>query len=829
MIINRNKKALVYKDRSYDYSELLQYSYIYSEAFTKVSPKAEKVVIFLENCPEYVFAIYGIYKNKSIIVPVDVSSTVKEFSYIIEDCRPEIIFSAKEKMAFISECLSNIEGYNPSILYIEDIDISGVGAAPIVEIPFGEDENTTVIIYTSGTTGTPKGVMISNKNLWYNMDAVSNQIPIYKFESNVICLLPLHHIFPFAGCILIPFYVGATVYMTENIVPETIIRVLNEGKITTMIGVPRLYDALAKGIINKINASRLTKTIYKIVSLIGSDSVAKKVFKSVHDKFGGNIEFFVSGGAALPLETGEVFKNLGFYVLEGYGMSECAPMISFTRPGERKVGYCGRLLPGLELKIDENSEVCVKGPNVMTGYYNRPEETAQIIRDGWLHTGDTGIYDEKYGMKLTGRIKEIIVTSNGKNINPAEIENEILQKASAIKEIAVFLNEGVLQAVVFPEMNYIRANTNVSIRDSIRPEIEDYNKSAMAYKRIMNFHISSNELPKTRLGKIQRHRLKEVLNIEQIERKKEDLSGKSEIYLNLKELIDAETKKDAHGEDHFEIDLALDSLGKISFLAAIENQYHIVIKETDFDLFPTLNLLSDYIEKNCTEYDEKNQGSWKEILENNNSKLDLPRSGIMYNIFTKAITCLLHIYYRYTSTGKENLPSGPCIYACNHSSSIDAALIISKFKWSRIKNIFFFAKEIHFKGRTTKFLARNNNIILMDINSNVKNSIEQLYQVLKNGKSIVIFPEGTRSNDGRLKNFKESFVILSQALNIPIVPVAIEGAARAAYKKVRFPRFLAKIKVNYLPAVYSKPEESTKNFKERIKGMISEKLGCENN
>ena len=824
MLINRNKTALVYKDKSYTYSELLQYSHIYSESFLKTNNNYEKAVIFLENCPEYVFAIYGNYKNKTITVPIDVSSTAKEFSYIIDDCRPEIILTTEEKKAFILDSIHNIEGYNPSILTTDDIDISKVGSAPIVDIPFGEEEKTSLIIYTSGTTGSPKGVMISNKNLWYNIDAVSNQIPIYKYESNVIALLPLHHVFPFVGCILIPFYIGSTVYMAENIAPDTIIRVLNEGKITTMLGVPRLYDALAKGIINKINASFVTKTIYKLVSLIGSDTLAKKVFKSVHDKFGGNIEFFISGGAALPLETGEVFKNLGFYVLEGYGMSECAPMISFTRPGERKVGYCGRLLPGLELKINKNNEVCVKGPNIMTGYYKRPEETAQIIRDGWLHTGDTGEYDEKYGMKLTGRIKEIIVTSNGKNINPAEIENEILQNTKAIKEIAVFLHNGILQAIIYPEMNYIRANTGSTIDENIRPEIEEYNKSTMAYKKIMSFHISSNELPKTRLGKLQRHKLSEILSVDKTNKLKDDLSTKSEIYLKLKELVDNETHNDAQGNDNFEIDLALDSLGKISLLSAIETNFHLVIKEADFDLYPNLNILSEYVEKNHIEYEDKSHDTWKEILERSKSKITLPKYRALHNITTKVIYGLLHLYFRFSSEGKENLPSGPCIYTCNHSSSIDAAFVISKFNWARIKDIYFFAKEKHFKGHFSKFMARHNNIIIMDINSNVRDSVEQMYQVLKNGKSIVIFPEGTRTKDGKLKDFKESFAILSQVLDIPVVPIAIEGTTNLTYKNLKFFKFLAKVKINYLPAVYSLPEESTKEFKERIKSLISKKL-----
>ena len=158
------------------------------------------------------------------------------------------------------------------------------------------------------------------------------------------------------------------------------------------------------------------------------------LFGKVHKKFGGHIDYLVSGGAALPPDIGSIFKTLGFTVLEGYGMTETAPMISFTRPWNVQVGYAGEPVPDVEVRIAENGEVCVRGDNVMQGYYNRPEETADIMRDGWLHTGDTGELSPTKGLKLTGRIKEIIVTPNGKNINPEELEHAVLHHTPLIKE-----------------------------------------------------------------------------------------------------------------------------------------------------------------------------------------------------------------------------------------------------------------------------------------------------------------------------------------------------------------------------------------------------------
>jgi long-chain acyl-CoA synthetase len=248
-------------------------------------------------------------------------------------------------------------------------------------------------------------------------------------------LLPLHHAFPLIGTVIAPLYIGATIHIAEEMNAESILKTLARGKISIIVGVPRLYDMLAKGILEKINASILTKGIYKIMKTLSWSALSKIVFRSVHEKFGGHVQYLVSGGAALSDETAALFKALGLYVLDGYGMTETAPMISFTRPGKRKIGYVGDLLPGIQAKFEENGELCVKGDNVMQGYYNRPEETAEIIRDGWLHTGDMAKLDEDGFIFLVDRKKDVII-SGGENLYPVQIES-FLAAHPKIHDVAV--------------------------------------------------------------------------------------------------------------------------------------------------------------------------------------------------------------------------------------------------------------------------------------------------------------------------------------------------------------------------------------------------------
>ena len=175
---------------------------------------------------------------------------------------------------------------------------------------------------------------------------------------------------------------------------------------------PREFDSRGWwGLKTKIYASFVGKTVFKLVKTLHSKKIAKKVLKKVHDGFGGNLEFMVSGGGALNKETGSFFKALGFEVLEGYGMTEAAPMITFTRPGKVKIGSPGHTLPGLKVEI-RDEEICATGDNIMKGYYNRPEETADVLKEGWLYTGDPGKFDKKGDLHITGRKKEIIVLSN---------------------------------------------------------------------------------------------------------------------------------------------------------------------------------------------------------------------------------------------------------------------------------------------------------------------------------------------------------------------------------------------------------------------------------
>ncbi len=791
IIERHDRKAIFYGEKSYTYDQILQYSQLYANYYRAACPdKVERVMLFSKNTPEYIFAIYGTLRLGAVTIPVDVTATYRELSYMMGDSKPQMIYTMREHLELVNECVTIVREadpeYSPIIFTAEDIDAGGAKLLPVEPVLPGDVDDVMTIIYTSGTTGSPKGVMLTYGNLWYNVDAVCNVNNIFKTDSRTLMILPLHHIFAYAGAFLAPLYAGGQIYILESLTPEAIINTLQVGRITIIIGVPRLYETLAKGIMAKIKASPVAHMLYKLCGAIGSQALSKKIFKKVQDTFGGEMEYLVSGGAALPIETGNALKNLGFYVLEGYGMTECAPMIAFTRPGERKVGYCGRVLPGCEHMIGENDELLVRGANVMKGYYNRPEETAEIMRDGWLHTGDTASYHETFGIKITGRIKEIIVTPNGKNINPAEIENEITQESPIIKEVAIVLKDDILQAIVYPDMAAVAKSVNGTLDELVRAEIERYNREAQSYKRVMRYHIISQELPKTRLGKTQRFKLAELMTARE-EAPREDATNRSETYQLLKAFLDDQTGQYANGDSHFEIDLALDSLGRVSLLSYVEDSFGVRVEEGQLADLSTLNLLSEYVEERSeSTILQEGDVSWNEILRSGEGELKMPRSGFIHRFIHTFMWLFFSIFYRYTSRGERCVPNGPVLFVANHRSGFDGVFVTSKLSWKTVHRTYFFAKDKHFQGGFKEYMASRNNIILMNVNSNVRESMQQMYQELTQGHNIMIFPEGTRSKDGEIARFKSGAFNLAKSAGVAILPVVLDGSSTAINRNRMF-------------------------------------------
>lgn len=787
--------ALVWKDLRLSYNDLLQRVGQYAGLFEKDS--ADKIAILAENRPEWTFAFYAGWKNESSVVPIDYMATPDEITYILNDCKPEIVFHSDETSEKLETALKHVQHTVIAVNLDRLPEFTLSDEASSLVVP--DLHKTAVIIYTSGTTGSPKGVMLSYDNLLANIEAVTEGVPIFNAERGVLLLLPLHHIFPLLGSMVAPLYTGATIAFAPALTSEDIVSTLQANELAIIIGVPRLYALIHKGIMDKINQKFITRAIFRLAAAVNSLEFSRKIFKTVQKRFGGHVDFLVSGGAKLDETVARDLRVLGFEVLEGYGMTEAAPMITFTRPGHVRIGSAGQRMFNLEVE-SRDGEIVARGRNIMQGYLNKPNETAEVLRDGWLHTGDLGYLDDDGFIHVTGRKKEIIVLSSGKNINPEEIEKKLLSMSDLIEEVGVFMHNDTLQAAIYPNFRAVTEKSVVNLEETFRWEVlDEYNKKAAPYKKIMKFIIVKEELPRTRLGKLQRFKLTELAG--QTSRKKSGVpEPESEEYNVIKQYLQNQTRSAIQPGDHFEIDLGMDSLDKVSFTTFLESTFGVEEKEELLLNHPTVEKLSLYIKEKRSRFHVE-AVKWAEIFREK-VDLSLPRSWFTHNIFKMGFKVLFKLYFRLKARGLENLPQGPFILAPNHQSFMDGLFVGVFLKNKLARKTYFYAKEKHVRPSLLKFLANRHNIIIMDINKDLKLSLQKLAEVLKKGRNLIIFPEGTRSRDGRVGEFKKTFAILSRELNVPVIPVRIKGAFEALPRGKKIPRPRKTIEVNFLKAVY---------------------------
>ena len=785
--------ALAFKNNLITYRELHENIVGFSSTFS-LAP-GQRAVIFSENRPEWVYALHGLWLHKAAAVPADCFSAAADIAYIINDCRPTLIFYSDQTAAVLEDALK-LSDCTPLKLNFDEITTPAV---PQAEAASAADEQATaVIIYTSGTTGSPKGVMLSHGNL----KAVQNiylDPAYYGPTDKTIAILPFHHIFPLQGAMLIPLRTGGAIVIVDQLNSEAILQALQKYRITIFIGVPRLYRMLFDGITAKIRKSRVAAALYTLSKAIGSYSLGKVLFKKVQAAFGGSLRLMVCGGSVLDTEIQTGFRGMGFKMLDGYGLTETSPSISNNPPNDVKIGSVGKTHPWVEVKIIDG-EIVARGPVVMQGYYNNPEATGAVLRDGWFHTGDKGYLDDKGYLYVSGRIKEIIVLPNGKNINPEEIEQAILAASPLVKEIGVYQDGDSLGAILAPDFARALQEKIINLQETLRWTVIDaYNNSVPSYRRIRGLTIQREGLPRTKLGKLKRFLLPALAHRADTDAADIKLPDFEE-YGIMKTYLESTGKSAFQPWHHLDLDLGLDSLDKIELLVFIEKTFGLQLDEARLAEFPNILTLCETLRDTKTRTTREDI-NWKEILREE-INLTLPKRIIVLSLCRWIFKPLSRLYFKFEVQGLENIPANvACIFSPNHQSFMDALIVASSIKGSIMKKTFFIAKEKHFRSAFRRLMARNSNVIVANINSGLKLALQQTAAVLKSGRNMVIFPEGARSRDGSLLPFKKSFAILSKELNVPIVPVAIKGAFESLSIGSHFPR-PGKITLRFLKPIY---------------------------
>ncbi len=816
----RDKTAIVDATGSHSYAELAALIERWSIRFRQA--EAHRVLILSENRADYPAALYGAWKAGADVIPVDAAASFEELRYIVDDSRPDAIVTSAQYEHFCRKLQTVV----PSLFSMDGIRSTPASPSQS-EYNIDDPDKTALIIYTSGTTGAPKGVMLSFGNIMSNVHAVSNDVAYFTERETVLMLLPVHHILPLMGTIVAPLYAGCTIAVSPSLQGEDILTTIKTHNVSLVIAVPRLYEVMLRNIISKIEATAAGRMLWNVSKHIHSRAVRKMLFSAVHKKFGGHIRWFISGGAKLNTDTASGFWQLGFEMLEGYGMSETSPIISFPRKGTYRLGSVGQPLIPHSVRI-KDGEIQVRGPHVMKGYLNKPEQTAKAFDGEWLKTGDIGYLDDDNNLFVTGRKKELIVLSNGKNIQPDELESRLTARFPEIVETAVFADEnGQLHALIVPDTAEINRKGIRDIHNHFRWEVIDaFNRDLPSYKRITAFSLLSEPLPRTRLQKLRRFMLPQLAQTHAPDNSYKQDAPKSPLYTMILSFLQRVTNKTVYPDSHIEIDLGVDSLDRMELAARIRSESGFPFEDSMFAEHPTPRKIVEFIERNNQKDVSDTTRRWKQILKESTVE-QMPYSAFPHNTLRVLLTTAVKQYFSISCHRKTPLPTNtPLILVANHQSFLDPLFIVSCLPASFFKRLYFIAKSKHFNRRWKNWIGQRGNVIVLKPGASALDALKSMSFVLRKGGSILIFPEGTRTRSGSMGTFKESFALLAAELNVPVIPIALNGAFEAFPIHAKLPKFRATITVSFLNIVQSKnqtKETIAEITRTRIEKALSEK------
>ena len=500
------------KKRNYSWQQTFNYINLLSGEIKKILSKGDRCLLISENRPEWFITDIAIMLSDGITVPAYTTYSEKDYNYIIDDCTPSIIFVSNieqfnklkniiNKKKFVKKIFSFENLHSTEIDYINLENLIFNSSAKTVKIfqSTALRKDPSCIIYTSGTQGNPKGVILSHGGILSNCEGAIHILkPLLKNkETSFLTWLPLSHSYEHTVQ-FVQITVSARIFYAESI--DKLVKNMSDCSPEIMTAVPRFYQNLyqkinasfkkttgiKKILINKtleLGLKKIKKQNLKIIELIQDAILEKLVRDKIKRQFGGSLKTFVSGGGALDKEVGYFLNAIGLPTLQGYGLTETSPVVSCNPINDIRIETVGKPFEGNEVKIATDGEILVKGENVMLGYWNNKEETDNVLKNGWLHTGDIGIFENNY-LKITDRKKDIIITPGGENISPLKIENELINLEFIDQAIVYGDNKPYLVALIVLNEEFI----NIT-KEKIDMEIKKLNMKLSKIENVKKYFI----------------------------------------------------------------------------------------------------------------------------------------------------------------------------------------------------------------------------------------------------------------------------------------------------------------------------------------------------
>lgn len=815
--------------------------------------KGSRLAILADNHPRWVAAYLGTIASGCVVVPLDTALHADQVIKLLKDSSASAIFCDVRHLALAKSAASELklgivltDPDRAASPLSEKENLLAVMPAMFKEGPGSfkpapaNNDDLASLLYTSGTTADPKGVMLTHANFLGEVEAVFNWVDIGPNDA-LLGVLPLFHVLAQMANLLLPLVKGSRVVYLETLNTTELLRALSERNITAFAVVPQFFYLIHEKLMQEIaKRGPLTQKLFRAMTVVNRTTrmvginLGPVLFRKVHDTLGPKMRYLVTGGSRFDPTIGRAFRDLGVDILQAYGLTETTAAIFANAPRDNEIGSVGKALKGVDARIiDEQpqedspavGEVAVRGAVVMKGYWNRPDATASVMRDGWFLTGDLGYFDSKDHLFLTGRKKEVIVLSNGKNVYPEEIEAHYL-KSPYIKELAVIGLEGKpgesedrLHAVIVPDFDLLRQRKIVNAKEVIRFDIEGLSQQIASTKRISSYEIWQDDLPRTTTRKIKRFEVEKRVKANQSKKIDDEaeftaqkpLTGEETAWLDQPDVqralkIIRQASRSAPEQMrptlNLELDFGLDSMQRVELLSQLEEELGGDVDESQLMGIYTVRDLIDVVLQSAasgagSSGKRPTFAGWKAILAEDPDDPDvlaLAHPGRFNDTFWYLVSRLIQVIsldrFDLKVRGLEKLPrDGPCIISSNHQSYMDPLILAGILSPEVFYRSFAVGtSEIFGKGLMRK-IARSIKTIVVDPDANLIPAMRAGAFGLRHGLVLVLYPEGERSIDGTPKIFKKGAAILSINLQVPIVPVAIEGFFDAWPRNRRFQRF----------------------------------------
>jgi long-chain acyl-CoA synthetase len=777
----------------------------------------DRVLLAAENRPEWAVAFFGVLLAGGVAVPVDAQLSAAELSNLAR--------SAGARVALLSEEVAEREpdlvrgwsaGGGPRPALLAEALAGDPARAPRHA---AQPEDVASIIFTSGTTGTPKGVMLSHRNF---ASLVAKLSAVFELGpgDGLLSVLPLHHTFEFTCGLLVPLSRGAEIEYLDELTADTLGEALESGRVTAMIGVPALWSLLHRRITQEL-AARPGPVESAARALMGANAwlrdewganLGKLLFWPVHRKMGGRLRILVSGGSALSPEVQKAFHELGFDLYEGYGLTEAAPVLAVSSPEEgprpggatrARPGGVGKPLPGVELRIDQPDaagvgEVLARGPNVMLGYWKAgagaPEVdrdlTGAVLVDGWLHTGDLGRLDEEGRLTLVGRKKDVILDADGKNVYPDEIE-EMYASDDLVKELSVVgLPDARGEKVGMLVVPAWRGRDREEVRRLLREHVRKVSASLAFHKRVKVWHVFEGDLPRTSTRKVKRgwviEELKRVEAATQKGARVRDAArdGSSDGWLlDLLAEVSRRPRAEIGRQSHLAADLGFDSLMLTELAAALEEAG---VPPSAIDGLGRIQTVAELAQALSTarrpELDARPEAPRAPPEEQDGEvAVPAPLAALGRKVLGAAQRALYGRIYPTRVRGRAYVPRDRnFLVVANHMSHLDMGLVKVALGDEGEKLSALAAADYFFDTPIKRAYFENfTNLIPMEREGSVRRGLRAAVEALRRGRHVLVFPEGTRSRDGKMAEFRATAGYLALHCGVDTLPVWIHGTYEA--------------------------------------------------